>query len=238
MTKVKTIVWLIILALVFQSCEKLIGEGPVVTETRVTPNFNGVELKVPGKLYYTEGTAYQVELQSQQNILNEVETMISGNDLVIRFRHNNTHLKSGETIVINITAPALSKLEVDGSGEIESRASLNPVSLKLVVNGSGSIRIPDATTDLLDAEIGGSGRITMIEGIADNQSLKIGGSGEMDFGNFIAKKSTARISGSGSIKLNAAEKLDVNISGSGSVRYRGNPAVTSSVSGSGSVSKW
>lgn len=238
MVRIVTMGWLLVLALVFQSCEKLIGEGPVVTEIRATPNFTGVELKVPGKLFYTEGPAYKVELQSQQNILNEVETMMSGNELVIRFRHNNTNLKSGETIVVNITAPALSKLEVDGSGEIESRASFNPVSLRLAVHGSGSIRVPDAATGLLDAEIGGSGKITMIEGIADNQSLKINGSGEMDFGNFIAKKSTARISGSGSIKLNVAETLDVNISGSGSVRYRGNPAVTSSVSGSGSVSKW
>ena len=117
---------------------------------------------------------------------------------------------------------------MDGSGEIESRTAFNPVSLRLAVQGSGSIRIPDAATGFLDAEIGGSGKITMIEGIAENQSLKISGSGEMDFGNFIAKKSTARISGSGSIKLNVAEKLDVNISGSGSVRYRGNPTVTSS----------
>lgn len=238
MVRVQTIVWLFALALIFQSCEKLIGEGPVVTEIRTTPNFTGIELKVPGKLYYTEGPVYKVELQSQQNILNEIETMMSGSDLVIRFRHNNTNLKSGEDIVVNITAPTVSKLEVHGSGDIKSQAAFNPASLRLAVHGSGSIRVPDAETGFLDAEISGSGRINMIEGIADKQSLKISGSGEMDFGNFIAKKSTANIAGSGSIKLNVAETLDVNISGSGSVLYRGNPAVTSSVSGSGSVSKW
>ncbi len=172
MVRIFTMGWLMVLALVFQSCEKLIGEGPVVTETRATPNFTGVELEVPGKLFYTEGPAYKVELQSQQNILNEVETMMSGNELVIRFRHNNTNLKSGETIVVNITAPALSKLEVNGSGAIESKTPFNPVSLRLAVHGSGSIRLPGAATGLLDAEIGGSGKITMIEGIADNQSLK------------------------------------------------------------------
>ena len=95
MVRILTVGWLIILALVFQSCEKLIGERPVVTETRATPNFTGVELKVPGKLYYTEGPAYKVELQSQQNILNEIETIMSGNELVIRFRHNNIQFEIG-----------------------------------------------------------------------------------------------------------------------------------------------
>lgn len=238
MVRIQTLALIIVLALLFQSCEKLIGEGPVVTETRTTPNFTGVELKVPGKLYYTEGTVYKVELQSQQNILNEIETIMSGNDLIIRFKHNNTNLKSGEDIIVNIIAPAISKLEVHGSGDIESHIAFNPAFLRLAVHGSGNIRVLDAETSLLNAEISGSGKIHMIEGVADNQSLKISGSGEMDFGNFIAKKSTANIAGSGSIKLNVAETLDVNISGSGSVLYRGNPVVTSSVSGSGSLSKW
>lgn len=227
-----------VVATVFQSCKKLIGEGPAVTEIRTTPNFTGVELKVPGKLYYTEGSEYKVELQSQQNILNEIETIMSGNDLVIHFRHNNTNLKSVEDIIVKVTAPAVSKLEVHGSGNIESHTIFNPASLRLAVNGSGSIRVPGIQTTLLEAEISGSGRIDMVEGIAGNQSLKISGSGHMDFGNFIAKKTTARTVGSGSIKVNTAETLDVTISGSGSVLYRGNPTVTSSVSGSGSVSRW
>lgn len=238
MKRVQIFILIAIAAILLQSCEKLVGEGPVVTETRTTPGFTGVELKVPGKLYYTPGSTYKVELQSQQNILNEIETIMSGNDLLIRFRHNNTNLKSGEDIVVKIASPAVSKLEVHGSGDIESKTTFNPASLRLAVNGSGSIRITDLETNLLDAEISGSGKINMIEGLTENQSLRISGSGHLDFGNFIAKKTTARISGSGSIKVNTAETLEVNISGSGSVLYRGNPTVTSSVSGSGSVSKW
>lgn len=238
MKRIQAIIWIAALAIIFQSCEKLVGEGPVVTEIRNTPGFSGIELKVPGKLYYTEGPGYKVELQSQQNILNEVETLMSGNDLVLRFRHNNTNLKSGEDIIIKVTAPAVSKLEVYGSGYIESQTFFHPASLRLAVNGSGSIRLSDVETNSFDAEISGSGKINMIEGISELQSLKISGSGSMDFGNFIAKKTTALITGSGSMKVNSAETLDVNIAGSGSVRYKGDPHVTSSISGSGSVSKW
>ncbi|MGZ8557010.1 MAG: head GIN domain-containing protein [Chitinophagaceae bacterium] len=238
MKKVQIFILIAVVPILFQSCRKLTGNGPVVTETRTTANFSGVELKVPGNLYFTEGPLYKVELQSQQNILNEIETIMSGNDLVIRFRHNHINLKSGEDIIVKITAPAISKLEVYGSGNIESQTLFNPAFLRLTLNGSGNIRLQKVETGLLDAEINGSGKIIMIEGVTLNQSLKISGSGEMDFVNFIAKKTNARISGSGSIKVNVAETLDVSITGSGSVRYRGHPAVTRSISGSGSVSKW
>ena len=238
MKRIQILVWILGVAIMMQSCRKLVGEGPVINEIRTTANFSGVQLKVPGLLYYTEGSVYKVELQSQQNILKEIETIMSGNDLVIRFRHSNTNLESGEEVVVKITAPAITKFEVHGSGNIESQTLFNPASLRLAVSGSGNIRIRNVETNFLDGGISGSGKIAMIEGITENQSLEISGSGEMDFGNFIAKKTTARISGSGGIKVNVAEMLDVNITGSGSVRYRGNPAVTSSISGSGSVSKW
>ncbi len=238
MKKIQVIVWILGAAMILQSCQKLVGEGPVVNETRTTPNFAGVQLKVPGHLIYAEGAAYKVELQSQQNILNEVETTMSGNDLIIRFRHANTNLRSGEDINVKITAPALTKLEVHGSGNIDTQTSFDPATLRLAVSGSGNIRIYDVTTSTIDAEISGSGKISVTDGGAENQSLKISGSGDMDFGNFVAKQTSIRISGSGGIKVNVEEILDVNIAGSGSVRYRGNPVVTSSISGSGSVTKW
>lgn len=238
MKRIQLIIGVLGAAMILQSCEKLNGEGPVVNETRTIPDFSGVQLKVPGHLIYAEGAAYKVELLSQQNILSEIETILSGNDLVIRFRHANTHLRSGEDIRVKITAPALTKLEVHGSGNIDTQTSFDPATLRLAVNGSGNIRIYDVTTNATDAEIIGSGKISLTGGTTGIQSLKISGSGDMDFGNFMAKHTISRISGSGGMKVNVEETLEVNISGSGSVRYRGNPAVTSSISGSGSVIKW
>jgi hypothetical protein len=237
MKSMKFIVLVLTTLFLFSSCEKLVGEGPVVTESRVTPHFAGVELKIPGHLDYTEGPAYQVELSAQQNILREIETIMTGNDLVIRFKNNHTRIKSHEDIQVRITAPALNKLEVEGSGEIESNKPFNVPKLRMGVHGSGRIRVLKTETTLLDAEISGSGRIDMIEGMADQQKIRVSGSGRVDMGNFIAKQADAEISGSGSIYLNVAETLDARISGSGTIFYRGNPSVTSSVSGSGKVTR-
>src|SRR5262245_12560345 len=106
MKKIKILVWILPIAIILQSCYKLIGEGPIVNEVRTTPNFSGLRFELPGVLNYKVGSDFKVELQSQQNILNEVTAIMSGNDLVVRFKSPNTKLRSGEDIVINITAPA------------------------------------------------------------------------------------------------------------------------------------
>ena len=237
MKSMKWVFILMIAASLFSSCEKVVGEGPVVSETRVTPQFTGVQLKIPGKLIYTEGASFEVELMGQQNILRELETIMSGNDLVIRFKDDNTRIKSHEDIQVRITAPALHKLEAHGSGEIESNTPFNVTALRLAVHGSGSFRVLKTETTTLDAAISGSGKISMVEGVCEQQHLQISGSGQMDFGNFIARKADAEISGSGSIRLNVAEALHATISGSGAIFYRGNPTVTSSVSGSGKITR-
>jgi len=238
MKKIQAGVWIVAGAIMLQSCYKLVGEGPVVNEVRTTPNFAGVYFELPANLYYTEGADFKVELQSQQNILNEIEAILSGNDLVIRFRSPNTRLKPGEELAVKITAPSVTKVEVHGSGIIQGLTNFAPANLRLAVDGSGLIDISEVTTQSMDVEIEGSGRIVLAGGTTNNQSLKIDGSGEMDFGNLVAQHTSTRISGSGAMKVNVEQTLDVSISGSGSVRYRGNPVVTSSISGSGSVSKW
>jgi len=169
MKKIRPGVWILAGAIMLQSCYKLVGEGPVVNETRTTPNFEGVFFKVPAILYYTEGPDFKVELQSQQNILNEITTIMSGNDLVIRFRSPNTRLKPGEELVIKITAPALTKLEVHGSGIIHAPTNFAPADLRLAVDGSGIIDISGVTTNSMDVEIDGSGRIVLAGGATDNQ---------------------------------------------------------------------
>src|SRR5690349_1614230 len=95
--------------IVFCSCERIVGEGDLRTETRSTGNFTGVETQISGNIYYTQGNEYKVELTAQQNILNVMETPIINNKLVVRFR-NNVRVKSHEQITVRITAPSISSI--------------------------------------------------------------------------------------------------------------------------------
>ncbi len=232
---IKIIAQALIAAAVFQSCSKIDGEGPVVTETRTTGNFSAISMDISGELYYTEGAVYKVEIKAQQNILNEIDVLVSGGTLKIKTKKNNVHLKPDEVIVVNVTAPAVNGLSVGGSGNIHAENAFQPASLSLNISGSGGIQLKNVVTPSVDATISGSGNIFIAAGDIAAQTLRISGSGSIDLLGVTGKTASADVSGSGNIKVFASQTLQAKISGSGNVYYKGTPAVTSQVSGSGSV---
>jgi hypothetical protein len=70
------------------SCRKVIGEGPVVTETKNVTGFNGLAISLPADVVYTQAPAYKVELLAQRNILDQIESPVVNGELRLRFKHN------------------------------------------------------------------------------------------------------------------------------------------------------
>ncbi|THU39872.1 DUF2807 domain-containing protein [Niastella caeni] len=225
----------VLLFVVSTSCEKVVGKGPVVTETRQTASFEGLEVEIPADIYFTEAPDAKIELHAQQNILDEIETPIINNTLQIRFRHSNTRIKSNDGISIYVSGPNVRSLTVDGDGYLQVPAPFTPSDLHLEVNGSGSIRANNVTTSRLNASIDGSGSINVNSGNANATNLNIRGSGLLDVSGAMAKDGIANIKGSGNIRLFATATLDARITGSGTISYKGSPAVTTHVTGSGTV---
>jgi hypothetical protein len=227
---------IVLLFIVSSSCVKVVGKGPVVTETRQTASFDGVQLKIPADIFFTQDPAFKIELHAQENVLDEIETTVINNSLQIRYRHSNTRIKSNEGISINVSGPDVRSFTVEGSGYLEVPAPFTPANLRLQVSGSGSIRVNNVTTTEIDADIDGSGEITVNSGNGNTANLDISGSGLLDVSGVMVKDAIADIKGSGNIKLFATQTLDASISGSGTIYYKGTPAIKTHISGSGTVS--
>jgi Putative auto-transporter adhesin, head GIN domain len=220
------------------SCKKRItGEGPSVTETRTLTDFNKISLNVSALLYVTQDPGYKFTIDGQQNILDLIRTTVSGEELSIWF-DNGKNLGSHDKIIIRVSAPLFTALNISGSGDISGTNALQTPALKLNLSGSGSILLLEtAVTGALDATISGSGNIQVNAGSADHGLLQISGSGSIEALGVIFENTEAHISGSGNIKATVNDQLEAHISGSGSVYYKGTPAVNTHISGSGSVRK-
>jgi hypothetical protein len=228
---------LAIAAFIYPSCKKVTGEGPVITENRTTGTYDRISLSIPAEAVYTQSATYGLELQAQQNILNEIETVILRNELKIRLRHPDTRIRSHEPIRVYISAPLINSIEVSGSGNFRVDQPFTPVNLRMLVSGSGHIRIHDVVTGNIDTWVSGSGDIMVDGGTGNRSEVNVSGSGFADMNNVIVKDADAKISGSGTIKVHATETLKASISGSGTVFYRGSPSISSHISGSGKVVK-
>jgi hypothetical protein len=222
------------MVVLFSSCEKVSGDGPVVSETRNIVDFSGVDLRVAAEVYFKQDPNFKVEITAQRNILEIMETYVSHGKLVIKFK-NNVRVRTHDAIIIQVSAPTANSFELSGSGNINVTGSFSSPTMELDISGSGNITIPHVTTSFLDASISGSGNIIVTYGTATEEKLNISGSGTIDLVNIVAEKADIKTAGSGDSKVNVSKILNVKISGSGSVYYKNNPIINTDISGSGKV---
>jgi hypothetical protein len=217
------------------SCLDLIdgidGNNNPTTEIRNVPAFKGVVSRGSFEVRIIQGTVNEVVINAESNLLQFIETRVSGNNLVIK-THNNRRLNNHKPMIITVTTTEIDKIELDGSGYISSD-SIDSPELDLNLSGSGHIEL-DISVDDLYGSISGSGHIDL-SGFATNGKLNISGSGKLDAHDLIMVNCMARISGSGKMYIFVNDFIDASISGSGSIYYDGNPSVTSHISGSGKV---
>ena len=236
MKKLVVVILLLVAGLfIFPSCEKVVGEGPLVTQTRTVGNFTGVSSEMSGKVNFTIAPDYKVEITAQQNILDVLNTNVVNGVLHIDFK-NNVRVKEHEDLLINITAPYADYFRLSGSGNMNVQGDITANNLKVTLSGSGDITVQNAAiADKIDADISGSGNISIAGGSAVNEDVDISGSGKVEMAGVDAQNAVTHTSGSGDVKLALSTNLDAHISGSGSVYYHGNPIISTHISGSGRV---
>ena len=232
--KKSSVALLSVLILLVTSCEKINGEGPIVTETREVSGFSGIDFRIGGDVYFKKDAVYKVEVSAQQNILDKLETYVSDGNLVIK-PSNGVHIRSYRDVTVMVSGPDMNRLRVSGSGNITTTNAFATGSMDMDVSGSGKITVTGMTADYGDLKISGSGDIRIQSGSVTEEKLKISGSGSIDLSNVAAAKATTTTSGSGDIRLQVSQRLNATISGSGSVYYKGNPIIDTKISGSGKV---
>ncbi|HUM48215.1 MAG TPA: head GIN domain-containing protein [Chitinophagales bacterium] len=214
------------------------GKGTITTQTRNLGDYSGIALNVPATLSVSQSSKFSFRMEGRQELLDQVITEVKNSELVIKFRDNKWKGSGESTLRIFIELPAISGLEINGSGDIAALTDITTKNLGLVVNGSGDITMKKIIATTITAEINGSGSILNIAGNADNVTFAVNGSGDINADNLQSKKVSASATGSGDIAAGAAETLDINIAGSGDIFYKGNPAsVNKNIVGSGNVSQ-
>lgn len=233
MKRLCTVILFALIVMFLSSCEKVTGDGPLVTQQRSISNFSGIDLRCSSNISFVQSNDYKVEVSAQQNIQEVLITEVVNHMLVIRYK-NNVRVRSHDPVTLLISGPEFNSLRISGSGNIVCGGHLTSPNMDLDISGSGGITIPDINTSKVDANISGSGNISMM-GEATDEELKISGSGNIDLLNLICQRATITISGSGDTRVNASQNLDIHISGSGSVYYKGTPVINTHTSGSGKV---
>lgn len=209
----------------------VMGNGVPASESRTVTTFSKIKSGGDFRVYIYNGEETSVDVKADQNLLQYIETYVSGEVLHIDIVgvHN---IKNVVPMEIYITTPQLDGIVQSGSGTITSDY-FESDHFNILLSGSGMIQA-DFDADQAEVLLSGSGKINMT-GLVSNASLTISGSGDLNGSDLQVKQCQTLTSGSGNMWVRVSESLTSRISGSGNVYYQGNPTVHSSISGSGKV---
>ncbi|MFO1263842.1 MAG: head GIN domain-containing protein [Rhodoferax sp.] len=208
------------------------GSGQVVTVNRTVSGIRGVSVELPAEVTLVQAATESVTLETDDNLVPLVETVVENGQLHIRKAEKQGELRA-KTLRLTVTAPTFERLVVSGSGSLRAQA-LKAATLKTSVAGSGRVRVDNLDAETFKASIAGSGEMD-VAGRADKTELSVAGSGDYRAAKLLARQAKVSVAGSGDATVFAQESLTISVAGSGDVRYYGDAAVTQSIAGSGSV---
>jgi hypothetical protein len=210
------------------------GNGVIRQQARETGHFKGVALSLPAQVEIRMGDVEGVTVETDENLLPLVATVVEKGTLHIRPAKGNLNLKPRSLKVV-VQARQIEQLAVGGAGSIKAAGLKTPL-LDLGIGGSGAIEVSGVDSDSIEAAVGGSGNVK-IAGAARKFSVSIGGSGDVKAGELKSDEVSVSIGGSGDVTVWAARSLSAAIAGSGDVKYYGDPKVQTTVVGSGGAKR-
>lgn len=228
------------------------GSGNVVSETREVRNFEEVEVCCGMRLVLTQGDETQLTLEADDNILPQIETVVRGGALTVRFRTNVTffNFRLSQPATVYLQMPMVHGITISGGGSLETeRIETDRVTLEfsggsrgmigdlqgenvdLVASGGSQVEIATVAVDTVDAEVSGGGRTTINGGTVTNQRVVASGGSRYLAAAVEGENANLEVSGGGEASVWVTESLDVEASGGSTVEYRGNPSIDQQLSG-------
>ncbi len=246
----------IILSLIvlFSSAQVLFAQK---RQTRDVSSFTRINYRMHGKLFIRQGNTQKIELEGDSELLDKIETEVSGSKLSIGMKGSGWNWNSGnEKLVVYITVKNLEGFSLSGSGDVVGETPFNVSNIDIKIGGSGSLKMEINASGDMEADLSGSGNMDL-KGKCATFDSNVSGSGKANIAMVVNGVASFGISGSGKIsasgssekvktsisgsgKLMAADfatkSCNVRISGSGDVEINVKDELDASISGSGSVS--
>lgn len=213
--------------------ERVQGSGKIVRQQREIGHFTGVSNGLAAQVEIRIGNTESVTVETDDNLLPLVETVVEDGMLKIQTTRRNLNLQTRNMKII-VQAKSVDHISLGGSGAIDSD-TLRGRKVEVELGGSGNIRLKGIEADTLAVSLGGSGDLKAGGGSAKNVSISIGGSGDVHLGPVQSNSVSVSIGGSGDATVWARDALSMTVAGSGDVNYYGDPRVTKSVAGSGTA---
>ena len=218
----KNILIICVLTLVFVSAcgvagfgfRTIEGSGVIISEKRDVSNFDRVEVCCGMHLYLTQGDEETLLVTADDNLMDEIETRILDNRLVVEYRlKTNVSYRTTEPVRLELTVIDIDAVSISGGGWIESPI-IETDSFDLDLSGGGDGYFAELTADRMDIHISGGGDVEADTVNVKNLNINLSGGSDATIDDLVAETLNLEVSGSGRAEiLGSVVDQDLNLSG-------------------------
>jgi len=235
----KTILFLfIILALASTSCvidgfnNVITGNGRVVEETRDISGFTGILISSGIDVYLSESDVFEVRVEADENLLNVIETSLSGNMLEVGT--DRVNIRNAESKKVHVSLPELSVLKISSAGDCKGQTLFHCDNLELSISSAGDLSL-EVIARRIDLGISSSGD-AKLAGETDVFDVSLSSAGDLHAYDLEAGKVKVNVSSAGNARVYASEEISMTASSAGNIYYRGDAnVIRSSTSSAGDI---
>ncbi len=230
----KQLLFLSIILMVLSSCHFTTGSGNIITEKRVTGNFNGISVSSGFDVELKTGPVTEIIVEADDNIMQYIETTVSAD--ILKIGIENMHSLSDAHLKVYITAPEITSIKASSGADVVSRDVLKNDG-KLSFNASSAASI---VTDLDAPEVAAntsSGASITLRGKTKNYHATASSGANLKTEDLLTENTVVTASSGGKANVHASVSLSATASSGANVNYRGAANVQKTVSSGGSVDK-
>ena len=200
--------------------------------------FETITIDLVLSVRFVQADKYCVEAQGTERLIKAIDIKVKDGQMTIT---SDKHYKinRGEKLPLTIYSPTLSRIVLNGVGNVRIPDKLETKFMEVVNNGVGNIRFYDLQCDELIVKSTGVGNIELAgrtekiiitsDGVGMHTG-KVQAGKRLSHGcirtpNMVSKVTNVQMDGVGSIHCYASERIDCTNDGVGSIFYKGNPTI-------------
>ncbi|NBB15970.1 DUF2807 domain-containing protein [Caulobacter sp. SLTY] len=189
------------------------SDTPRVEKTIAWAGAEALTIEVPADVVYIQAPTPTITVSGTPRLVDRVRVE-GGRVFFVDEDENHVSWGNRRRLTVTITAPKVTRFEVNGSADVEIKGYDQP-TLAIEIAGSGEVDAIGKTTTL---------------------DLSIAGSGEADLRNLAVTDASIAVAGSGDATVGPTGAVEVAIAGSGDVTLTRQPAkLDSDIAGSGDL---
>ena len=211
-------------------CDCFKSTGSDISETRPAGHFTQIQLENKVDLVLTQDTVERISVTGGKNLIDEVETSISGGCLYIR-NHSTCNFMRGFTrrMTVYVSVHHLNTLNYEGAGAVTTTNTLRDSVIDIeALDGSGSVTL-DLNEQVIHANLHTGPSLITLTGTAPLIYMFSGGNGVIHADNIACPQIYLTQEGTGDLYIAtmpgfASSLLVGQITAIGNVYCKGRPA--------------